>query len=89
MVDEELAVWCDLDSWFDFSDMEKFHETLRTSPGLVEQIFPSERSIVCMATTRRYIDYRDPRKIMSAMTGTGLYSFWSGTVKIFIRFTLR
>ena len=39
MVDEELAVWCDLDSWFDFSDMEKFHETLRTSPGLVEQIF--------------------------------------------------
>ncbi|EPR7021277.1 hypothetical protein ACU79S_003696 [Enterobacter hormaechei] len=60
MVDEELAVWCDLDSWFDFSDMEKFHETLRTSPGLVEQIFPSERSIVCMATTRRYIDYRDP-----------------------------
>ncbi|EJL0104359.1 hypothetical protein NL169_000168 [Escherichia coli] len=60
MVDEELAVWCDLDSWFDFSDMEKFHETLRASPGLVEQIFPSERSIVCMATTRRYIDYRDP-----------------------------
>jgi len=62
MVDEELAVWCDLDSWFDFSDMSKFHETLRTSPGLVEQIFPSERSIVCMATTRRYIDYRDPRE---------------------------
>lgn len=89
MVDEELAVWCDLDSWFDFSDMEKFHETLRTSPGLVEQIFrPNVPSYVWPQHDVISIT-AIPGKIMSAMTGTGLYSFWSGTVKIFIRFTLR
>lgn len=60
MVDEELAVWADLDEWFDFSSMERFHQVLKSNTSLVEQIFPSERSIVCMATTRRYIDYRDP-----------------------------
>jgi len=60
MVDEELAVWTDLNEWFDFSDMGKFHQALKAHPSLVEQIFPSERAVVCMATTRRYIDYRDP-----------------------------
>ena len=59
MVDEELAVWTDLDEWFDFSDMNRFHEVLKSHPSLVDQIFPSERCIVCMATTRRYVDYRD------------------------------
>ncbi|EEX1005122.1 hypothetical protein D3981_003032 [Escherichia coli] len=59
MMDEELAVWAELDEWFDFSNIELFHKSLQKNQGLVDQIFPSERAIVCMATTRRNIDYRD------------------------------
>lgn len=58
-VDTELAVWLDVNAWFDFSSMEMFHQALRDHPGLVEQIFPTERCILAMATTHRHIDYKD------------------------------
>jgi hypothetical protein len=58
-VDEELAVILDVDQWFDFSQLPKFYNALRENDALVEQIFPSERSILVMATTRRFIDYGD------------------------------
>ena len=59
MMDEELAVWADLDDWFDFSKADLFFEALRQHDDLVEQIFPTERCVLVMASTRRYIDYGD------------------------------
>lgn len=59
MVDEELAVWTDIDQWFDFTKEEAFHEALREHDGLVNQLFPTERCVIVMATTRRHINYGD------------------------------
>jgi len=59
-VDEELAVWTDIDEWFDFEDDDLFVKALQEHPGLVDQIFPAQRAVVAMATTRRNIRYADP-----------------------------
>lgn len=59
LMDEELAVWADVGEWFDFSNDHKFVEALQTHDGLVSQIFPTERCVLVMATTRREIDYGD------------------------------
>ncbi|MDO8714005.1 MAG: hypothetical protein Q7K13_05950 [Polynucleobacter sp.] len=59
MMDEELAVWADVDAWFDFSKVNKFFDALRENDSLVNQIFPTERCILVMASTRRHIDYGD------------------------------
>lgn len=59
MVDEELAIFHDLSAWFDFGDLDKFYNALCSTPALVDQIFPSPRCVLVMATTRRYIDYKD------------------------------
>ncbi|MCV9964767.1 hypothetical protein OIU34_23020 [Pararhizobium sp. BT-229] len=58
-VDEELAVHYDVQEWFDFRNEEKFFEVLQTNDDLVRQIFPTERCVVAVATTRRNIDYGD------------------------------
>lgn len=58
-MDEELAVFLDVDQWFDFSRREKFFEALRERDDLVGQIFPTERCVLVMATTRRFINYGD------------------------------
>lgn len=58
-MDEELAVWADVDHWFDFSSINHFFETLATEDGLLNQVFPTERCILVMATNNRYIDYGD------------------------------
>lgn len=58
-MDEELAVWTDVSKWFDFKDEKKFFEALRKHDGLVNQIFPTQRCVLVMATNRRLIDYGD------------------------------
>lgn len=58
-VDEELALYLDVDEWFDFSNEDKFFEALRANDDLVRQIFPAERCVVAMATTQRNINYGD------------------------------
>ncbi len=60
MMDEELALWADVDESFDFKDEKLFFDTLREQPGLIAQIFPSPRCVIMMAVTRRLIDYKDP-----------------------------
>jgi len=60
MMDEELAIWADLDEWFDFTNKELFYKALQEHESLVDQIFPTERCILVMATTRRDIDYGHP-----------------------------
>ncbi len=59
MMDEELAVWADIDEWFDFTKEHLFFEALCEHDALVNQIFPTERCVLVMATTRKYIDYGD------------------------------
>lgn len=56
-MDEEMAVFTDVEHWFDFSKHETFFDALRKNDGLVSQIFPTERCVVVMATTRRQIEY--------------------------------
>jgi hypothetical protein len=58
-MDEELAMLLDVDEWFDFSSIDKFFGALRENDELVRQIFPAERCVVAMASTRRSIDYGD------------------------------
>jgi hypothetical protein len=60
LMDEELAIWVDVDERFDFASEDKFLEALRTHDGLVRQIFPTPRCVLVMAVTRRHIDYGDP-----------------------------
>jgi len=60
MMDEELAVWADIDEWFDFSKDSKFFEALCQHDSLLKQIFPTQRCVLVMATTRKDVDYGDP-----------------------------
>lgn len=60
MMDEELAVYLDLGEWFDFTKSELFDEALKKHPGLIEQIFPTQRCVLVMAVTRRHVNYQDP-----------------------------
>lgn len=59
MMDEELSAWADVDERFDFESEERFFAALKESDALVNQIFPTERCVLVMAVTRRYIDYGD------------------------------
>jgi hypothetical protein len=57
--DEELSVFAEVDEEFDHSKIDTFFEALAERPGLVAQIFPTERCIVAYAATRRDRDYGD------------------------------
>lgn len=59
LMDEELAVHYDIGNWFDFSKQDLFFKQLEKNPALVNQIFPTERCVLVMATTHQYIDYGD------------------------------
>jgi hypothetical protein len=59
LMDEELGVWTDVDEWCDFNQRERFFDALRQHDGLVQQIFPTERCVLVMATTRRNLNYGD------------------------------
>lgn len=59
LMDEELAVWADVDEDFDFDSAPAFFDALSKHPELVDQVFPTQRCVLVMATTRRLIDYGD------------------------------
>ncbi len=88
LMDEELALWADLNASFDFEDEALFFDSLKKHPGLVEQIFPTSRCVLLMAVTARHIDYQDPwiniakntenRKVfLLARDGENLYRIFS------------
>lgn len=88
LMDEEFAVWADIDHRFDFSNEDKFFESLATEDGMVRQIFPTERCVLVMATTRRYIDYgniasnmmnnaENKRVFLLVRNGGNIYRIWS------------
>lgn len=58
-MDEEVAVWADVDERFDFSNEDVFFEALGKHEELVNQIFPTQRCVLVMAATRRDVDYGD------------------------------
>jgi hypothetical protein len=66
-MDEELSVWADIGEEFDFSKKQLFYDALVEHDSLVKQIFPTERCIVCIATTRRVIEYSDNPWVQSAI----------------------
>lgn len=56
-MDEEVSVWCDVGEEFDFTDEKKFIEALAKNQSLADQIFPSQRCVICMAVRREDKDY--------------------------------
>jgi hypothetical protein len=58
-MEEELSVWADVEAKFSFQDTDEFLKILSESNGLADQIFPTERSIVCISTTRYEKNYSD------------------------------
>ena len=60
IVEEELALYLEVDQWFDFRDADRFDRALNENPSLVEQIFPTQRCILSMAMRRTDVDYKDP-----------------------------
>lgn len=57
LMDEELAVWAAIDEAFDVESDAVFVQALREHAPFVEQIFPTPRCVLVMATTHRHIDY--------------------------------
>lgn len=64
--EEELAVWADVESTFDFRDREMFFKALAEDDGLLNQLMPFPRCVVSMAMTRRQKDYGDDLRAMLA-----------------------
>ena len=56
-MEEELAIWEDLDADFDHHDQQLFFDALAKHPELVDQVFPAARCILLMNTTTRLVDY--------------------------------
>jgi hypothetical protein len=65
-MDEEMAVWEDVNDEFDSNDTDKFFEFLGESESLVNQMFPTERSIVSVAATRKHHQYEGYHPIEAA-----------------------
>lgn len=59
-IDEELSVHLDVNEWFDFQKIGAFFETLIKNNKIVDQLFPTPRCVIPIATTRRVIDYGNP-----------------------------
>lgn len=58
-MDEELAVWADVDDSFDWKSQSRFFDALKENASLVNQIFPTPRCVVSVAVTRRNVEYSD------------------------------
>lgn len=58
-MDEELAVWVDVENDFDCSSQEQFFVHLATDDQLLQQILPTPRCVVSMQVTRRSVSYSE------------------------------
>lgn len=56
-MDEEISVWADVDENFDFHNVDIFLKKLAESKTLADQLFPTQRSLICMAVRRENKDY--------------------------------
>lgn len=58
-MDEELAVWVDVEETFDCTSKEHFFRHLASDDRLLQQILPTPRCVVSMLVSRRRIAYSD------------------------------
>lgn len=58
-MDEELAVWVDVEASFDCTSKAHFFRHLATDDQLLQQILPTPRCVVSMLVTRRQIEYSE------------------------------
>lgn len=56
-MDEELAVWAEVDDTFDWRSQHQFFNALKANPALVDQVMPAPRCVVSVAVTRRTVQY--------------------------------
>lgn len=56
-VNEEFAVWADVDAKFDYDGSSQFFKALRENEGLRQQIIPAPRGVVAMAIRRDDVRY--------------------------------
>lgn len=65
-MDEEFAVWTDVDRLFDYTHETEFFTALATNPSLQAQLIPAARGVLAMAVRRRNVDY-SPKTIAAAL----------------------
>lgn len=58
-MEEEFAVWADVDETFDFQNKELFFKALTTNTQLRDQVLPTARCVVTMAVLRRTRHYEN------------------------------
>ncbi|MFX4226388.1 MAG: hypothetical protein ACFHHU_00430 [Porticoccaceae bacterium] len=58
-VDEEAAVFLEVDEWFDFRNRDRFFDLLRSNDAFARQLFPTDRCVLLMAFRRHGLDYGD------------------------------
>lgn len=73
--DEELAVYFDVEEWFDFQRLSLFDKALCADDGLVRQLFPTERCVLIMGSTQRNIAYSDSAFANSMMNAKNRTAF--------------
>ncbi|MBU9200032.1 hypothetical protein KTD31_01270 [Burkholderia multivorans] len=56
-MDEEFAVWDDVDRMFDYASTGVFFKALRENEGLRQQLIPAPRGVVGMAVRRQDVNY--------------------------------
>ncbi|KVP17003.1 hypothetical protein [Burkholderia ubonensis] len=56
-MDEEFAVWDDIDRMFDYASSGVFFKALRENEGLRQQLIPAPRGVVGMAVRRTDVNY--------------------------------
>lgn len=88
-MDEELSVYVDIGEEFDFRDQKKFFGCLAKNPALADQIFPSVRSVICMAVCRESKFYegdawsnaqmneRNKEVFLLVRDGANIHKVWS------------
>jgi hypothetical protein len=59
VAEEEMAVWADVDSGFDFRSKEAFFDAIASNDELMEQVLPFPRCVVSIQMTRQARNYGD------------------------------
>lgn len=65
-MDEEFAVWDDVDRMFDYASTELFFDALRKHDGLRQQLIPAPRGVVAMAVRSSDVQY-DAKSLAEVM----------------------
>lgn len=89
IMEEELSVWMDVDDSFDITRVPEFDETVSKHESFLNQILPTPRCVVSMATRRSDMNYSDSYSnfamnkankavFLLVRDGENIYRVWSG-----------